>query len=245
MFSLSGFLPLGKKFEYWLIDRYLQRNYSIPLKHVMLTSNKWDVAVWDEADVKCIVDEPKGLNNYINKILAECAATDRNTTIRPFDHETKFSLPHFSASLTGLEELPKPKDIQREIDNIIPTNGMRIMAQRGTGQNSSSNTHMAIGDDPTAEDLTDAALGNELDRKDFATYGDRGVPTGSTTEQYGMPWVVGDFPTNPDDAYEAGLFNAASGVTLMAHVTFAQKTISSGRVLTTQINISHQNGTQV
>ena len=214
-----------------MLKRYLARRGLPDFNHLSISYNKWRVAVWDKEDLHQVVNKPKSINDVVNKLMAEIK-NNPNSTVK-YDQ------------LSEINGIPiiKPRNIQENIDNIVPSDALREMAQRSTGDKSTTNTHMAVGDDNTAEDLTDTALGNELARKSIATYGTRGVPAGTAIEQYGMPWLDTDF-TVPETVDEAGLFTAGTGGVLMAHVTFATKTIDTGQIMTTQINISHQNGTQ-
>lgn len=217
-----------------MLKRYLARHNLPDFNHLSLQFNKWRVAVWDKQDLHEVVNKPSIMFPFIDKIMAEIHNNPK-TTIKYDQLTEKYGLPIMKI---------KPRNIQDEIDNIIPSAGLRVMAQRGTGASSTTNTHMAVGDDPTPEALGDTVLGNEIDRKSIVTYGTRGVPSGTAIEQYGMPWLDTDF-TVPETLDEAGLLTAGTGGTLIAHVTFATKTIDAGQIMTTQVNITHQNGTQV
>ena len=216
----------------WMIKRYLKRHKLPDLEHLTISYNKWTVAVWDKQDLHEVVNKPSSINDVVNKILSEINEKPKST----------IRYKQFSEDW-GMPSVVIPRNIQKELDNIVPTTGLQEMAKRSTGVVSTTNTHIAVGDDNTSAALADTALGNEIARKSIVSSGTRGVPSGTSTEQYGMPWLDSDF-TVPETLDEAGLLTAGTGGVLGARVTFATKTIDTGEIMTTQINVAHQNGTE-
>ena len=126
--------------------------------------------------------------------------------------------------------------VEDRIDNLLTNNGMKDMAQNRTGESSLGTSHVAVGDSNATETINDTVLGNELDRKVWSE-----KVTVDQTERYAASFVRSDF-TSDVILREAGGFTASSGVILVFRVTFADKSISAGQIMTTQVSVTHQNG---
>lgn len=132
-----------------------------------------------------------------------------------------------------------PNQFEHNLPNILTNDGMTNMGQLSTAESSLTNTHVAVGDDNTTELVGNTALGNELDRK---VWSEKVVV--NQTEKYAGSFVRSDFGLDVT-LKEAGGFTASSGVILVFHVTFADKSITTGQIMTLQISVQHQNGVVV
>jgi hypothetical protein len=115
---------------------------------------------------------------------------------------------------------------ERYTTNLITTVGKEHIADQLSDQNESAMSHMAIGDDDTAPDVTDTTLGNELTRQAF----DSRTLTDNEVE-YKRKFLAGD---GTGTIKEAGLLNAGAGGTLLAH-TAISPAISKGASDTLEI----------
>jgi len=192
-------------------------------KHLNLSYNYWTVAVWNKDEVPQF-ENPKIRD--LEKIWDEIASTDRNTTVLPDQSEL---ITPWGSLLAG----------QRKIPNILTNDGMKNMAQNRTAESSLSTLEGAVGDDNTTELVTDTALGNELDRKPWSE-----KVVVNQTEKYAISFVRSDFGADVT-LKEGGGFTASSGVILVFRVTFADKTITTGQIMTMQVSVQHQNGVVV
>lgn len=129
-----------------------------------------------------------------------------------------------------------PIQFQDNLPNILTNDGMTNMGQLSTAESVLTNTHIAVGDVNTTELVTNTALGNELDRK---VWSEKVVV--NQTEKYAGSFVRSDFGQDVT-LKEAGGFTASSGVILVFRVTFADKSITTGQIITLQISVQHQNG---
>lgn len=202
------------------------KQFGSPLKHFHFSNNLWNVAVWDQASVSHL-EESKHLNNELDKLWAEMANTDRNTISAPILAE--MGLPSGAHLLTA----------QQRLDNILTNVGMTDMAENRTNESSLHTSHVAVGSDNTAETVTDTALGTEEDRKAWSE-----LVTVDQTERYAGSFVRSDFGSDVT-LREAGGFTAASGPICVFRVTFADKPISTGQIMTVQVSVQHQNGVVV
>ncbi|MEA2037050.1 MAG: hypothetical protein U9O94_06050 [Nanoarchaeota archaeon] len=109
----------------------------------------------------------------------------------------------------------------RCIENMVVTTGHEFITSRMKDATADVMTHMAIGTNTTAAALGDTTLGTEVARVALNVSG--GVVSGNTiTYEATFPADVPDV-TDPDKTpvTEVGLFNAASGGTMLAHAIFA------------------------
>ncbi len=202
--------------------KLFNKKYGFPLDHTSLTHNYWTVATWKEDSVPFLNESPHMISE-LDKLWSEIANTDRNTVVRPLNAE--LVTPH--GHLLSVED---------RIDNLLTNNGMKDMAQNRTGESSLGTSHVAVGDSNATETINDTVLGNELDRKVWSE-----KVTVDQTERYAASFVRSDF-TSDVILREAGGFTASSGVILVFRVTFADKSISAGQIMTTQVSVTHQNG---
>lgn len=100
----------------------------------------------------------------------------------------------------------------RDIDNLIVSTGLAWMAQRMSGTPAIM-SHMAIGTDNTEPSLSNTALGAQSARVSLSSQS----TVGSTTT-YEATFGVG---VGTGAIVEAGIFNAASGGTMLNRATFA------------------------
>ncbi len=194
-----------------------------PLKHINLSYNYWTIATWNQDEVPHF-ENPKIRD--LEKIWTEIANTDRNTTVLPNQSEL---ITPFGSLTSG----------QTKIPNILTNDGMANMGKLSTAESVLDNSHAAVGDDNTTELVTDVALGNELDRK---VWSERVVS--NQTEKYAVAFIRSDFSMD-EILREAGGFTASSGVIMVFRVTFADKAIGTGQIMTIQVSVQHQNGVVV
>ena len=205
------------------------KQFGSSLSHAALRFNHWTMAVWNDDDISEIISKPRNVNQHLDKLWAEIAQAERpHTTIAP--QSVSFGHPALKAPIT----------FEKKLENLLLNGGMNDMAENRTGDSSKSNTHMAVGDDNTAELITNIALGNELDIKEFDTDGDR--ETVNQTERYAMAFFRSDFGMDVT-LKEAALVTAAAAGVYVARVTFADKAIGAGQTMTAQISVTHRNGT--
>lgn len=203
-------------------------------EHLTLDYSNWNRSLWHKEDMKILQEKPKKTLEVLDKVWMEIANTDRNTTIKPIFSELKLGIPSVHKSLIYNEKNP----------NIIPTSGLVEIGARGTGETSTTTgtTHGAVGSGTTTEALADKTLETELDRKEFDTDGTRAMS--GTTERYGLAFSRSDF-TSDVTITEGGLLTKLSGGELVAHILGTGITVTTGRIFTMQVDITHINGTEV
>ena len=118
--------------------------------------------------------------------------------------------------LTGALKISLNDEIVHQCDNLVVTAGKQWVAGRfKDGSIPAEMSHMAIGSADTAPAAGNTALATELNRIALTT---DGGTVSTNTVQYDASW------TSAAAAYaikEAGIFNAASGGTMLARTTFA------------------------
>ena len=118
--------------------------------------------------------------------------------------------------LTGTLKISLNDEIVHQCDNLVVTAGKNWVAGRfKDGSIPAEMSHMAIGSADTAPAAGNTALATELNRIALTT---DGGTVSTNTVQYDASW------TSAAAAYaikEAGIFNAASGGTMLARTTFA------------------------
>ena len=118
--------------------------------------------------------------------------------------------------LTGALKISLNDEIVHQCDNLVVTAGKNWVAGRfKDGSIPAEMSHMAIGSADTAPAAGNTALATELNRIALTT---DGGTVSNNTVQYDASW------TSAAAAYvikEAGIFNAASGGTMLARTTFA------------------------
>jgi len=203
-------------------------------EHLTLQYNTWNISLWHEEDMKILQEKPKNTLQILDKMWAELANTDRNTTIKPLSSEIKLGIP----------KIPRTAIYNDKFMNIIPTSGLVEMGARGTGESATTTgtTHGGVGTGSVAEALADKTLGSEVDRKEFDTDGTRAMS--GTTERYGLAFSRSDF-TQDETITEAGLLTKVTGGELIARVVATGVTVTTGRIMTMQVDITKINGTSV
>ena len=118
--------------------------------------------------------------------------------------------------LTGALKISLNNEIVHQCDNLVVTAGKNWVAGRfKDGSIPDEMSHMAIGSADTAAAAGNTALATELNRIALTT---DGGTVSTNTVQYDASW------TSAAPAYaikEAGIFNAATGGTMLARTTFA------------------------
>lgn len=118
---------------------------------------------------------------------------------------------------------------RREEKNIVVTVGKNWIAQLMGGQAPTLMAQMAIGSSNTAAASADTQLGNQLARVALTS-----TTVSNNTVTYSATFNAGIGNTGSSDAlvYEAGIFNAAAGGTLLAHTVFGLITKDVNMVIT-------------
>lgn len=128
------------------------------------------------------------------------------------------------------DEAGNVKD-ERTIKNLVVNAGKAFIASRMVGTPTAM-SHMAIGSSTTAAANPDTALGGELGRVALASSGSSGAVVTYTAS----------FPagTGTGAVVEAGIFNAASGGTMLCRTTFAvvNKGANDGMSITWSVTVS-------
>ena len=118
--------------------------------------------------------------------------------------------------LTGALQISLNNEIVHQCDNLVVTAGKNWVAGRfKDGSIPDEMSHMAIGSADSAAAAGNTALATELNRIALTT---DGGTVSTNTVQYDASW------TSAAAAYaikEAGIFNAATGGTMLARTTFA------------------------
>jgi hypothetical protein len=120
---------------------------------------------------------------------------------------------------------------EQTIKNLVVTTGKQYIASRMTGTTTAM-SHMAVGSGNTAAAAGDTALGAQLDRV--------ALTSGTTTAA--VTTYIASFPagTGTGAITEAGVFNAASGGTMLCRTVFAvvNKGADDAMSITWQITVS-------
>ena len=118
--------------------------------------------------------------------------------------------------ITGALQIFLNNEIVHQCDNLVVTAGKNWVASRfKDGSIPDEMSHMAIGSADTAAAAGNTALATELNRIVLTT---DGGTVSTNTVQYDATW------SDSSPAYaikEAGIFNAASGGTMLARTVFA------------------------
>ena len=118
--------------------------------------------------------------------------------------------------ITGALQIFLNNEIVHQCDNLVVTAGKNWVAGRfKDGSIPDEMSHMAIGSADTAAAAGNTALATELNRIVLTT---DGGTVSTNTVQYDATW------SDSSPAYaikEAGIFNAASGGTMLARTVFA------------------------
>lgn len=218
-----------------LLKELLTDRFGFGLEHLRFAWNTWKFGLWNEDEVP-FTDHPKRILSDLDKLWLEIqndVENNRHTTAHPID-----------AQIVLGSRFPKLISYQ-ERKNILTNSGLIEMAKRGTNEASvaTGTEYCAVGTGTTAEDLTDVAMETEIDRKEFDADGDRAVA--GKTERYGMAFSYSDLGSVDREITEAGLLNKSSGGDLIARVTASAISVTSARIMSVQIDITHANGTEV
>lgn len=121
---------------------------------------------------------------------------------------------------------------QFETENLVVDTGLAYIADRMADAAEGAMSHMAIGSGSTGELAADTTLGTELDR----------VSLSSTTQTNNQVVYVASFGAGVGTGAvtEAGLFNAASGGTMLCRTVFdvVNKAADDSMTITWTITLS-------
>lgn len=216
-----------------ILRQIFKDKHGFSIDHTRFAWNTWNLSLWNVKDVPEFEKNPDKLLYNLDRIWKERATTERKTTVEPIQ----------SQIILG-SRFPKLITFQKR-NNILTTSGLVELAKRGTNEASTTTgtTDCAVGTGTTAETLADIAMETEIDRKVFDTDGDRAVS--GTTERYGMAFSYSDLGSVDRNITEAGLLTKSSGGELIARVVGTAINVTTGRIMTAQIDITHANGTEV
>lgn len=232
---------------------YFRRKFGYDPIHASIKHSRWTIAVWNKEEFLSTVTLPKDvhdgiLTEQLERIVSEYMEKP-NSTIRPKKRLGQYQFSSYPHEPKALKTDVVFSDRQRDLeilDNILVYAGMERSAKLNTGQLTGAWTHIAVGRGSTTEQLTDTALQTEEKRKAFTSGGNAVVPTNTQTEKYSMVWYDTDMVSAlPVILTEAGIFNQLTGGTMYCRITYSGKQISSGDLMTSQINVTLQNGTVV
>lgn len=122
--------------------------------------------------------------------------------------------------------------VVQEVPNLVVTAGKNYVASRMKDTTDTAMSHMAVGSGTTAAANGDTALGTELDRNTL----------GSTTVTANEVAYVATFGAGEGTGAvtEAGLFNAASGGTMLCRTVFSvvNKGANDSMTITWTVSVS-------
>lgn len=118
----------------------------------------------------------------------------------------------------------------REIKNLIVTSGKVLMAQLLAGEVVDIPSHMALGTDNTAAEISQTTLLAEVGRASFAA-----SATQSSTITFSSTFRAG---VATGALTEAGIFNAAVGGTMLCRTVFSTITKNASDTLTVNWNVA-------
>lgn len=219
-----------------LFKTLVKDHFGFGIEHLRFAWNTWKFGLWNENEVPDFKNKPNRIISHLDKLWREIESdivNKKNTTPKPIQ----------SQLILG-SKFPKLISYQQK-ENLLTNSGLIEMAKRGTNEERvpAGTTHCAIGTGTTSPALTDVALETEVDRKEFDTDGDRAVS--GKTERYGMAFSYSDVGSVDRDITEAGLFNKSSGGDLIARITSEIIPLTTGRIISVQIDITHQNGVEI
>ena len=134
--------------------------------------------------------------------------------------------------MTGKLSIALNDEIVQEVDNLVVTTGKNYVASRMKDATATAMSHMAIGTGSTAAAAGDTGLGNEAARTGLT----------STTVTGNQIVYIDTFAagTGTGAITEAGLFNAASGGTMLCRTVFSvvNKGASDSMTITWTVTVS-------
>jgi len=113
----------------------------------------------------------------------------------------------------------KLKDEEIVMNTVTEAGDAHVADQLASSHDEAEMSHMAIGTGTTAADPSDTALENELDRNAL-TSRTQGSGADDNDVIYVGDWAAGD---GTGAITEAGIFNAASGGTMLCRAVFSAK----------------------
>jgi hypothetical protein len=242
-------LKLESRFWRW----YFRKRFGYDPTHASIKHSRWTIAVWNKEEFLSTVKLPRDIHDGIlteqlEKIVSEYIEKPKST-LMPKSRFGQYQFSSYPHTTKNSSCVPVFSDRQRELevlDNILVNAGMERSAKLNTGQLTGAWTHIEVGRGSTAEQLTDVALQTAEKRKAFTSGGNAVVPTNTQTEKYSMVWYDTDMVSAlPVTLTEAGIFNQSVGGTMYCRITYSGKQINSGDLMTSQINVTQQNGTVV
>jgi hypothetical protein len=199
------------------MQRWFQLKYGTPIDHAKISSEKWTISRFrkDELESQGIIYGNNGnLIQVLDKIEQECN-DNPNTSLHRLQYE-------------------------KDLTNILLLLGLTESAKRDTGETSTTIDWIGTGTSATAEDESQAGLISAYgSRKQFSVSGQRKVI--NQTAKYNMVFSDTDL-TVPVNLTEGATYTLSSGGIAHARLNFPSFPLTSGEVITFQINETHQNG---
>ncbi len=184
-------------------------------KHTHTSRSMWLIASFKRANYPTLARNDKSLYDRIIAAVKEC-----NSDV--------------SINLGGVRAIYAP--------NILTNAGMHVMAGRSTGDDNTTNTHIAIGTGVTAESIADVQLEAEVARRIIAT---RSVV--AQTERYARSFVYEDLPAGSPATVqitEAGILNDPVAGTLISRITGNAQELTDGDLVGITVTTTHDNGAE-
>lgn len=202
----------------------VQDKFGFDPKHLNITIGRWIIESWDKSIYPELAKNDNNLQSKLDKLHEEFVESSKQSE-GPLTQELIVGKHHYIARSEGV--------------NILTNIGMNEMGKRSTAESSSTNTHHAIGTGTTTETISDTVLETEVGRKVIGT---RNVV--NQTERYSTAFTSADI-TPPQNISEAGILTEAALGVLIMRITATPVELDTGKVITLQTNITHQNGTIV
>lgn len=224
MITMNDYMSFVKELQYKFgtdaekyCKRYFELKYGSPLEHTKLTAEDWTISKFKKEDLDSqgiILGDNGNLIKVLEKLETECNSNP-NTTIPRLQYEPK-------------------------LHNILLLAGLTLSAQRDTAESSTSVTHIGVGTDSTAEAESQTGLITASGaRKSFTSSGQRKVV--NQTAKFNMVFSDSDLSV-PLSITEGATFTAVTSGTCHCRLNFPSFSLTTGEVITFQINETHQNG---
>jgi len=207
-------------------NKAVKKKFGFHPDHLNLSHGLWIMESWNQDQYPELAINDKNILSKIDKMHEEAVAKKHREG--PLTQEVIAGKNHFLSADSRIGKC------------ILTSVGMTEMAQRSTGESSTTNAFHAIGSGTTTETLADTTLETELAIKAIGT-----SQVVSQTERYGTSFVSTDLTSPPQDITEAGIFTLISSGVLIMRITATATELSTGIIITVQTNVTHQNGTEV
>ena len=201
-------------------EKAVQEKFGFSASHLSLSHSNWLIESWDSKIYPELANDSTLLSK-LDKLHKDFASNIKRNE-GPLSQEIVAGTNHI---------------ISKPTPNILTNVGMTEMAKRSTIQNSSINSHHAIGTGTTTETISDLTLEAEVGRK---TIGATDVV--NQTERYASSFNSTDIVSPPQNISEAGIFTELVGGILIMRITAIPVLLDAIEIITLLTNVTHQNG---